>query len=347
MTKSNEKNVVHESEVQRQFVRVPLPAQVLFDGKEYDVHNLSSGGLSLEGVSKPYPAGLRVPLRLSLPFQSFSLEINIDGEVKYFNDKKSVVGCQFVNVSAEQVSLLNHVIKSFMAGEIVKSGDLLNAAARDNFVNPRKKASTEVVPTVNVRRQIPGLLIVGVLGIVAAGFIVANIYDSVFRIRSSDAVVQGAEIQVRAVSQGVFVSKLSPTASKVEDRQELGTVNGDDLKSPCKCLITQIHRQDGEFVIAGDPIVSLVPVDSVPWVVATLKPSEASRLSLNNPVKIAIAGTNIEVAGHVASIKSDLANTNEALMGYSSRMVQVRIVADQKLPIDLAGRPAKVVFEMN
>lgn len=331
------KNVVHESETQRQFVRLPVPAQVTFDGAEYDVRDLSSGGISIDGVTKSVESGKILMLTLTLPFTAFSLDISIEAEVQYYNVQEKMLGCQFVNVTPDQISLLNHVIKSFMAGEIVKSGDLLNVAARENFVNPRKKASTDKTPIVNIKRQIPGLLLVGVLGVVAASFIVGNVYDSLYVLNTNEAVVKGAEIQVRSVSQGVFVSKLAADAKAVEERQELGNINGDDVKSPCDCLVTEIHRQDGEFVIAGDPIVSLIPKKSTLWISASLKPADASRLTLDNAVKISIAGTKLELTGKVASIKSE-SNV------YGSPMAQIRIIPDEPLPIDLAGRPAKVEF---
>tara|TARA_B100001989_G_C24539203_1_gene466494 strand:+ start:1050 stop:2084 length:1035 start_codon:yes stop_codon:yes gene_type:complete len=343
MGQSEIKNIVHESETQRQFVRLPVPAKARIDEKEYDVKDLSSGGLSVVKVGKEYEDGTIVPLELFLPFSAFSLEVVIDTEVKYYDAKDKMLGLQFVNVTQDQVALLNHVMKSFMAGEIVRSGDLLNVAARENFVTERKKNSTNKTPVVNVSRQIPGLLVISTLGILAATFIALNLYDSLFTLRSSNALVQGAEIQVRAVSQGMFQSKLAPDAKDVSEREEIGAVNGDDLKSPCNCIISQVHRQDGEFVIPGDPILTLVPKESSPWIVATVKASDANKLSLKNEAHISIAGTAMDVKGYVASIK---AVSSPALDGLGTRMAEVRIIPEQNLPVELSGRPAKVVFVM-
>jgi hypothetical protein len=75
------------------------------------------------------------------------------------------------------------------------------------------------------------------------------------------------------------------------------------------------------------------------WISASLKPAEASRLTMNNPVKLAIAGTKDEMTGKVVSIKSEP-------NFYGSAVAQVRIVPDKPLPTDLAGNPVKVVFEL-
>ncbi len=343
MSLSNKKlNVIHESETQRQFVRLPIPAQVVINGETYEVNDISSGGLSVEGVLHDVKENTVIVLSLTLPFTSFSLDVTIEAEVLYYDESNKRLGCQFVNVTADQVSLLNHVVKSYMAGEIVKSGDLLNVAARENFVNPRKKASTDKIPVISIKKQLPRLLMVGVLGLVALSFIVGNIYDSLFILKSNEAIVKGSEIQVRSADQGIFISKLSADVRSVSKRQEIGSVNGNDIKSPCDCLVTQIHRQDGEFVIPGDQIVSLVPKESAPWIVTTMKPADASRLGLNNPAKISIAGTKLEMSGKVASIKANAPNGGY----YGPQMVQIRIMPDEKLPIDLIGRPAKVVFEI-
>ena len=335
-------NTVHESETQRQFVRLPIPAQVQINGQTYEVRDLSSGGLAVEGVDSKIKENTVLQVVMTLPFTSFSLEVSIEAQVLYYDEANKVLGCQFVNISPDQVSLLNHVIKSFMAGEIVKSGALLNAAARENFVSKRKKATTSEIPELNVKKQLPRLILFGLLGLFAFAFIIGNIYDSMFVLKSNNSVVQGHEIHVRTSEQGVFISKIAADTREVANREELGSINNRDVKSPCDCAVTEIHRQDGEFVVPGDKIVSLVPKESAPWIVSMMKPADASRLGLNNPAKIFIAGTKVEIPGKVASIKTD-GSVNPF---YGPAMVQVRIVPDQKLPIDLIGRPAKVVFEI-
>ena len=45
-------NVVHETEVQRQFSRVKIPATLSINKKEFKVQDMSAGGFSLENSSK-------------------------------------------------------------------------------------------------------------------------------------------------------------------------------------------------------------------------------------------------------------------------------------------------------
>lgn len=346
MTTANQQ-IVHESETQRQFVRLPVPAQASINGVFYDVKDLSSGGLSLQGVSESFAVGARVPLSLHLPFAAFSMDITLESEVVYVIGDKKVMGCVFVNLSREQVALLNHVVKSFLAGEIVASTDLLNVAARENFTNPRKKPGASG-PIVDTKRQIPGLLLVAVLGLAAAGFIVGNMYENLFTLKSSSAVVKSDVIPLRAVGDGIFKSRISSETAVVETDQVLGSVDGDDIKSPCDCILTDVRSRNGEYVIPGQILASLIPVDAKPWVLANLKPEDAVRLRPDNRVRVAIAGAKVELAGHVAGMTSNLAQDGDSVLpaGAQDDTVRVRIVLDDPQPVDLTGRPANVVFEV-
>src|SRR4051812_13042787 len=109
--------VVHESETQRQHVRLPLPARAEIEGKDHEIKDLSSGGVAVRDVAGTYARGQRLPLRLKLPFGSFSMDINVESEVQHFNAKDKVVGCLFINLSADHIALLNYVLKAFIAGD--------------------------------------------------------------------------------------------------------------------------------------------------------------------------------------------------------------------------------------
>ena len=67
--------------------------------------------------------------------------------------------------------------------------------------------------------------------------------DSLFVLKSANAFVEGSTMQVRTAEQGVFISKMDSNTRAVTERQELGSVNGNDVKSPCDCLVTEIHFQ--------------------------------------------------------------------------------------------------------
>ncbi len=344
---NNNLNIVHESETQRQFVRLPVPAKAGFDGQSYAVKDLSSGGIALLDVKRAVREGETLKISLYLPFSTFSMMIDLDATVKYQLADDKTVGLQFIGLTPDQVSLLNHVVKSFMAGEIVRSGDLLNVAARDNFTKLRTRKAGDGQPVVSLKRQIPGLLLVTALGLAALAFIVNNIYENVFIFKTSNASVQAAQIQVRSIERGILTSKIEPGQTTVKDRQEIGMINENDIKSPCDCIITKIHRSTGEFVVEGEPIVSLVAANSVPWIAVTVKPEEARKLNLGMKAEISVAGSNALLTGKVDSIKTDTGEwAANPLFAGSSNQIVVVVKPDSKIPSDLINRPAQVVFQL-
>lgn len=344
---NNIANIVHESEAQRQFVRLPVPAEAAIDGQSYVVKDLTAGGLSIVDVSRAMKEGEALKVTLYLPFSSFSLQMELQAVVRYYLPSEKVAGMQFTGLTPDQISLLNHVIKSFMAGEIIRSGDLMNVAARDNFTKARPKKMLDGKPVVELKRQISGLLLVTVLGLVALAFIANNIYENVFILKTNNASVQAATIQVRAIERGILTSKIQPGQESVKDRDELGSVNGNDFKSPCDCIITKVHRRSGEFVVEGEPLVSLVAADAVPWIKVTVKPEDARKLNIGTEATVAIAGSKNELTGSVESIKTDAGEWGDAPIFPSlANQVFVMIKPDGKIPSSLINRPAHVVFQL-
>jgi hypothetical protein len=115
--------IVHESEAQRQFIRLKLPARATLGGIQYQVNDLSAGGLSLLSVQTPPKAGEKFPLELTLPFQDYSMDVQLEAEVEHYDADQKMLGCRFVNLNASQLSVLNHVLRAFIAGDVVAAGD--------------------------------------------------------------------------------------------------------------------------------------------------------------------------------------------------------------------------------
>lgn len=354
MAASVKQQIVHESEAQRQHVRLPLPAVAVIDGKSYETKDLSSGGVSVLNITGNFSAGDKIPLHIKLPFAGFSLDLGIDAEILHYDASNKSLGCRFIELGTEQLSLINHALKAFMAGDIVAFGDVLNVSSRDNFVKARKSVSPGAEVPFDLKRQLPGLAVIGLIGLVAAFFIVSNIYESVFVLKTPVAYVSGPAIEARAASEGLFKSALAADTVTVKPGQTIGSVQTGTglntattaIQSTCDCLLVQKFRHDGEFVGAGEKVLSMIPVDATPWIIATVSPVEAEKLSINNKTTIGIAGSRTEFTGRVVDIRMGEAVPAFAGNQPAQPSVQVKIVPDQKLPIDLMGRPARVSFSL-
>lgn len=356
--------IVHESEAQRQYVRLALPAYAEIAGSRYTVKDISTGGMGVTGVEGNFAAGQILATRLVLPFVDFTLEVSVDIQVQHFERENKFLGCRFVNLSANQVSILNHVIKAFIAGDVVSAGDLLSVTGRDNFVKVRKARAGAQSAGISIARQLPGILLITALGLAAAGLIFSNIYNRLFVLKSSQGVLVGPVVEVKAESEGTLKFLVSTDTVTVKPGQPLAAIVGTPaanalpgasqppgyvIKSPCECFLSRNKAQSGEFLAVGTPVLTLIPVTAEPIVTVALEPQHGSRVPLNGEALVTVAGIDGKIPGRVLSVESNLpailasaASANAE--GAAVPAVVVKIRPDQKLPADLIGRPASAEF---
>ncbi len=355
--------VVHESEAQRQHVRVQIPAQAEIAGKRYEVRDLSVGGVSLVGVIGSFRKNDSVAVNLVLPFGDFSLDVSLDSKVQHYDADARSLGLRFDNLTPVQVSILSHVLKAFLAGDIVESGDILAVAARDNFVKVRKqKGASDQKADFDIRRQLPGLLLIGTLGLIAAFLILNSLFERVFVLKSNQGAVVGPVVQLAAPSAGLVKRLVPANTVAVKIGQPLFSIETSidttgaaaqpaTIVSPCECFLSQSRAQSGEYVQTGAPVMDLIPVSAEPMIVMTLEPRDADRVVIDGRVSIRIPGANEIIQGKVVQIETNLASvlasrpseTFGAMPAFPS--VVARIRPDQKLPAGLIGRPAYAEFK--
>ncbi|MCB9982582.1 MAG: PilZ domain-containing protein [Rhodospirillales bacterium] len=156
----------------RKHPRIQMPAMLEVSGKEYEVGNLSETGIGIIGMNpEDKPVGEVFRCRLILPFLGFSLDVDLEVEVRHFEEKNKVLGCRFVNLTQEQTAMLNEIIRSFFSGDVVTSDSLLHVVSRENFVKFRTKDDTPSSPKVLQKSWgTPVLLIIALLLGIAMGY---------------------------------------------------------------------------------------------------------------------------------------------------------------------------------
>lgn len=339
--------ISHESETQRQYPRFSLPSRGLLNGKECIIKNLSAGGAALCKVEGSFSRGKKIAIDLVLPFKGFSLGTTLNAEVVYCNSAEKTVGCRFVNQGTEQISFLNHAIKSFIAGEIVTAENVLNIAARNNFTKSRAHANGNAAGT-SFMRQLPGLILVLIIGVLIAALIAGNLYNSMFIVKAGDAAVTGPLVAVRTMTEGVYRSQLDPGLTLIRKNQDIGSVtpaggNAVVIQSPCDCYITKTYAANGELISHGQQIMSLVPMNSVPWIVAEIDPDQGKKISPDSVATVSVFGSRHSYTGRVVSMESPLADHRTG----GSRTVLMKIILQQKLPVDFVNRLAAVTFAIH
>ncbi len=340
--------LVHESETQRQHVRVLVPSSVEIEGAFYPVRDLSSGGICVQDIGKTYRRGQLLDMELTLPFEDFSLQLALQAEVEHCDGGKKVMGCRFTGLSDTRISILNFFLKSFMAGSVMSEGDLLNIVSRNNFAQRRKEENPDG-GKVLAWRSVPALLLV-VSGALILLFVLGNLYERAFIIKSYQGLVKSEIVIARAGSDGQFHSLLPARgAETVSKGQPLAEIHGAalaenmlrplpvtmTLKSPCDCYLIRQYVRDGEFRSLGEPLFKLIPIEAKPWISAKILPKDAQRLDLRGKADIRIAGEESFIEGRITDIDFENDDISAAI---------VRVQSDKSLPMNLIGRPAYVEF---
>jgi len=139
----NTNQITHESETQRQFIRLQLPAMVKINDNRFTIKDLSSGGMAIRDIGKDFKKGQNLDIILILPFADFSLDIELKAEILYIDQKTKTAGCRFIDLKQNQTSILNHVVRSFIAGDLMNGDDIINVVSRENFVNVRNHSHND------------------------------------------------------------------------------------------------------------------------------------------------------------------------------------------------------------
>ncbi len=341
--------VVHESETQRQHIRIGLPAKVKINDDIYKIKDLSVSGLSI-ATDKELPIDKSArTLRIFFVFDVFAFYLDIKAQPVYFNAKRKEAGFRFVEMKDRQLSLLNYVVKSWLSGSVIREGEIMNVISRDNLTKARNH-HTEPEETglkATLQKVLPTALI-SVLGIAGLLFFFGNIYENSSIVKSYESVVAGNELNIRAHTEGIFTPLIGEDVDHVQKDQPLATISREDsslsgpgqttIKSPCDCYILSQQAQSGEFRAMGEPLFRLLPAESRLWVTATVPPQQAQKLRLQDNVNLKVAGEGTFMEGYVTEI--DFIDKEEPV-------AEIRISPKKALSNDMIGRPAYAEFRVH
>ena len=333
--------IVHETEVHRQHVRLKIPIQVEIDGIRHQVDDWSVGGLAVESVLTSRKPDERFWVRLIFPFEEFELTMRREARMVYVDQGHGRFGCDFLAVSERHAEVLRYLVDAYLAGELVSAGDLLQARARGNpapvAIQAAYDAGADDAPRPATRRYrtyasfaLAGLAL---LAVVAFG-----VWERHFAIAALTATIEAPVVEVRAPIAGRFVSALEP-GERVLEGAALGRVQALDgapltLESPCDCRVLDQLGLSGLYYQAGDPLVALVPAQEPLMVRARLALDQAERLGIGDRAEIHVPGRGEPVLGQIAQIDFTpaLPALRSSLEPTSARLAEVLVRPD--LPFD-------------
>ena len=242
MKKSAQHQIVHESETQRQYVRVPIPARVTINNREFTVKDLSSGGLGIANIEGEFEKGGTLPLTLTFPFPDFALDMNLDTQIQNYAPDEKLLGARFINLNPAQISTVNTIVRAFISGEVVSTNDILDVTKRNDFVSLRqhKPNAPKASGPLGIGRNIGAFTLITLLGLGALYIIFQNIYASSFVISSNLGVVKTETLPLSAKVMELVQPEPAPYAEvyllpnqatrlKINDRANL-QIMGEDVR---------------------------------------------------------------------------------------------------------------------
>ena len=365
MTQRNQPDVVHESETQRQYVRVRLPAALRIrrdDGsvQKHDIRDLSVGGLSFAPESGRFEMGQRLQGTVSVSLEGIGITIPIQFVV--VREEDGYICAAFDNLDRTAIVSLRQLITAYLSGEVVDAGDVLHSMNRENFVAPRQAKTARGEPRSRTRAWL-GTAASFVIGVMALGYVASELYGLMFVTSSSVATVEGASFPVTMPREGTFRS-LVEEGSRVEKGAPLGTFETpmleivrseamaanlssqrlndlleDTIKgtvtSPCNCRVQRMLVGNGQFVGKGQQVFQLVDMDREPLVVARLGYKRLGDLKPGREVRVSLAGTDGSIPGEIVRVAHASGVSTDAVL-------EVIVKPKNALPTDFINRPAEV-----
>ena len=200
------------------------------------------------------------------------------------------VGCEFQNLKPREVAALRYLITSYLAGEVIGVGDMLNTLQRENFTKARKQGGGNGGMGFFGRvRAVTLSTAIFVVGVGAFAFILNQMYNLYFVTMPIPAWSASptsrspcpARAPCRAFAQRGSRQRradrhlLGQPAGHAQGQPDRGAAQpgnieklfGHQMKgtliSPCDCRVVQQLVADGQYANKGQVISTLAPRDSV------------------------------------------------------------------------------------
>lgn len=368
-------NIVHESEAQRQFVRVRVPGSIIFSvgaaKRQCELNDLSAGGFSFDSGDHVYRSGEAFDGELAMRVDGLGMRIPVSFEVRAMDADTQRVVCIFQDLGGKEIAAIRTIITAFLGGELITAGDMLATLSRENFVKNRSGRGSGGLSIAGKLRAVIGTLVTLVLGVTAFGYTAAKLYDIVFVAHAAAAKVAAQLYTVTMPRDGTFFSLVKANGT-VKKGQPLGSFQtalldvvegvpgsfkmtpeqmadlvGQQLKgslaSPCDCTVQKLFVTDAQYVLRNQSILELVPQGARPYVLARFHYDQIKRLPVGQKIYFRVNGGLANIEGEIKSLRVLPAQTIDSnglndLNGLNTNAAITDVIAviEPKRPIELA-----------
>ena len=242
--------IVHESEVHRQHVRLKIPIQVEIDGIRYQVDDWSIGGFGVESVMTSRQPGERFPVTLIFMFEDFDMTMRFDARMVYADQDHGRFGCAFLGLSAAADGALPLSGRCLSVG---RGGERRRhpAGARARQHRARRACSRSTTPTARSELWAARLRRYGIdrglrpRGPGAAGLVVLGIKDRYFTLEPEQCGGRGADRPDPRAGRRPLRRRAAARPARCRGDACSACINGLDgtvvsLESPCECVVLEL-----------------------------------------------------------------------------------------------------------
>lgn len=363
---------VHESEAQRQYARVRMPAKlfVKLDGTmmKFPVADVSAGGVSIHLGNESLRQGHVYNGRLAFKIDGFDFAVDVNFVPRNMGGQGDRCGCEFQDLGANEVSVLRYLITSFLSGELVSAGDVLNTLSRENFTKSRKGKTNQALGFfASARAMIVSLVAMGI-GLIAVAFVGYQLWQIYFVTTAESAMVASENIPVR-VPKDAKVTTLVEAGEQVGAGQAIATFdapmlsyvnelvgNGNytveqieellgqsvrgTLTSPCDCKVLNLLPAEDQYMSKGEKLAVVAPTDASAHVIARFNFADGEELEEGQSVTLRLPGGDTQ-PGRIESLFVDSETPNQP-----GNSINALIQAEQPLPMESVGRPIGVTVDV-
>jgi alginate biosynthesis protein Alg44 len=320
---------------------IRMPFSVLIDGRQYEGMGLSLVGAVAQGLAAPHMEGEKRLATLVFPLSGYNVTVPVDVAIDRVQPESGALDLSFVDPSGPHLPQLRHIVNAYLAGRLVALDGVL--AAQPAVASANAGRSTGKM---SASRFAGGLLRGVALTALTAGlllFVGGKLYERFFVIEVQSLSIageQGTELRSLVSGQIEFVD---PKAGQGEVAFAVRSVSGQlvNVAMPCNCKVAPDHLRVGDTVLAGEPVLSVAPVDAPILIKTAVTVPALQALASGGEARVTLPDGTVVKAGLQRS--SYAAQQSPA----ADDKVDVVLVPDVPIVPEYAGLPLSVEIDKN
>lgn len=261
-----------EGDVLRRHATYKLPLTCIIDGRRYQVSEWSVAGVVLADASPALELNKLYDISLVFPFDGYDFALELQAMAESIDGHWEV---HYTNPTPSQITLFRYILDSYLTGELVTAGEILDIRKRDEASAVGKSSSPKLQRTAwqrfvgSVGRAV-WLLIIAAIIIGLVAFVTGSVAQRMSLISTESAMVTVDSTPAFATEAGILTFLAT---GSVKAQQPLATVttasgNSKTLFSPCDCLVSESFASSGASISAGEKIALLQDAGAKPYVMA-------------------------------------------------------------------------------